>query len=216
MRFSKRLLAIFAIVGLSWFGYSGHTEYRAQQQGVDRSSTTVLASVLVPVRRGPLVPISRDLFRPSLAIQVDPVIPSPTPTSIPTPTPAAARAAASRRLSVANTEQATRQPVGAGASPSANPIVAGPGSREDYRSYAFGLVPTTEQRACLDKLWTAESHWRVTARNPRSTAFGIAQVLGETSRDPLVQIRNGLHYISARYPGGACYAWAHEKRYGWY
>ena len=35
---------------------------------------------------------------------------------------------------------------------------------------------------CLEALWQKESNWRPLADNPKSTAFGIAQMLGEESR----------------------------------
>ena len=49
-----------------------------------------------------------------------------------------------------------------------------------------------EQFICLDEIWTRESHWNHKADNPRSTAYGIAQMLGEDSKLPYVQIDNGL------------------------
>jgi resuscitation-promoting factor RpfB len=73
---------------------------------------------------------------------------------------------------------------------------------------------------CLESLWQKESNWRPKADNPKSTAFGIAQMLNETSTDPMVQIDNGLRYIEHRY-GNPCKAWEawqeRDKRgVGWY
>lgn len=73
---------------------------------------------------------------------------------------------------------------------------------------------------CLLNLWTKESNWRPLADNKKSTAYGIAQVLGETSSDPIVQINNGLKYIEYRY-GSPCEAWKawqerDKKGIGWY
>jgi hypothetical protein len=55
-------------------------------------------------------------------------------------------------------------------------------------------------------LWGKESAWNPKADNPNSTAFGIAQMLGEDSTNPYVQISNGLRYIEHRYsnPCAAC------------
>ena len=73
---------------------------------------------------------------------------------------------------------------------------------------------------CLLNLWEKESHWNPKADNPTSTAFGIAQRLGEKSTDPITQINNGLKYIEYRY-GSPCNAWLawkarDAKGIGWY
>jgi hypothetical protein len=72
-----------------------------------------------------------------------------------------------------------------------------------YAYLAFGWKG--DERACLISLWTRESRFDHYARplnakgEPRSSAFGIAQHLGEKSRDPATQILRGLRYISYRY-----------------
>jgi flagellar biosynthesis GTPase FlhF len=80
------------------------------------------------------------------------------------------------------------------------------------------------QFSCLDKLWTKESNWRVTADNPTSSAYGIAQALpgnrmaayGKDWRtNPVTQIKWGLDYIENRH-GSPCGAWAHSRAKGWY
>jgi len=90
--------------------------------------------------------------------------------------------------------------------------------------YAHMKVPSKAQFACLDKLWTQESHWNAKALNKSSGAFGIAQFLPTTwgnynfeykPTSPMKQIDYGLHYISRRY-GSPCAAWRHEMRFGWY
>ena len=73
---------------------------------------------------------------------------------------------------------------------------------------------------CLESLWQKESNWRPKADNPKSSAFGIAQMLNEKSTDPFTQIDNGLRYIEHRY-GNPCSAWEawkeRDKRgVGWY
>lgn len=68
---------------------------------------------------------------------------------------------------------------------------------------------------CLNILWGKESAWNPMADNPDSTAFGVAQILGEKSKDPMIQIRNGLKYIEHRYDN-PCNAWEFWKRNKWY
>lgn len=74
---------------------------------------------------------------------------------------------------------------------------------------------SSRQYVCLVKLWNRESHWNYKADNPTSTAYGIGQLLTETSRLPDVQIRNGIRYISYRY-GLPCAAWLHWQHHYWY
>lgn len=80
------------------------------------------------------------------------------------------------------------------------------------------------QFGCLDRLWTRESEWRVTARNPSSGAYGIPQSLpasklatagSDWRTSARTQIRWGLGYIDERY-GSPCAAWAHSQSHGWY
>ena len=82
-----------------------------------------------------------------------------------------------------------------------------------YASAGWGW--TGKQTECLITLWTRESRLDHLADNPRSTAYGIAQRLGETSRDPDIQILKGLRYIAKRY-GTPCDSLRHHNRYGWY
>lgn len=44
-----------------------------------------------------------------------------------------------------------------------------------------------------------ESSWNPNAQNPTSTAYGLFQMLTETSADPAVQAANGMTYIANRY-----------------
>lgn len=71
------------------------------------------------------------------------------------------------------------------------------------------------QVKCLNALWGKESAWNHLADNPASTAFGIAQMLGEVSTSPMKQINNGLRYIKHRY-GQPCNAWKFWQRNKWY
>ena len=81
-----------------------------------------------------------------------------------------------------------------------------------------------QQYACLDQIWTHESHWNSKAANRKSTAYGIPQFLNETwsnynypvrPSDPLVQVKAGLRYITKSY-STPCKAWAFWQRHGWY
>jgi len=80
------------------------------------------------------------------------------------------------------------------------------------------------QMACLDKLWTSESHWNFRAHNYRSGAQGIAQALPPTKMEiistdwrhnPVTQIKWGLSYIKSRY-GTPCKAYAKKRVRGYY
>jgi hypothetical protein len=68
---------------------------------------------------------------------------------------------------------------------------------------------------CLNEIWTHESHWNSKAKNPHSTAMGIAQLITETNPKPTQQIRDGMRYVVYRY-GTPCKAWAFWKRNYWY
>lgn len=75
---------------------------------------------------------------------------------------------------------------------------------------------TRGEARCLDRLIHAESRYRIDAKNPRSSAYGLFQLLKLKPGTPLAeQWERGDRYIKARY-GTACKAWAHHKRYGWY
>jgi hypothetical protein len=88
-----------------------------------------------------------------------------------------------------------------------------------YAYLAFGWEG--RERECLIALWTRESRFDNHARpldgagRPRSSAFGIAQHLGETSRDPATQILRGLRYISHRHDT-PCRADAFQRRNNYY
>ena len=86
--------------------------------------------------------------------------------------------------------------------------------------YGFG----ESQFACLDSLWTRESHWNYKAHNYSSGAHGIAQalpaekmsVVGTDWRtNPVTQIRWGIRYITMRYDT-PCKAWSFFKSRNYY
>jgi len=73
-----------------------------------------------------------------------------------------------------------------------------------------------EQAKCLVKLWTLESRFDHLAKNSKgSSAYGIAQLLKEKSKEPAIQILRGLRYIEHRYDN-PCRAYRAHLRKGWY
>lgn len=94
-------------------------------------------------------------------------------------------------------------------------------NRKMAKAYArAGFGWTGDQWVCLRTLWTSESRFDSKADNPKSSAFGIAQLLREKETDPALQILKGLRYISHRY-GTPCQArafWKKQKSRGnpWY
>ena len=73
----------------------------------------------------------------------------------------------------------------------------------------------TEWKA-LKKLWTAESNWRHEAKNPKSTAYGIAQVLNTPEGTPAPQqVARGLAYIKHRYEKPSA-AWSFHRKHYYY
>lgn len=90
------------------------------------------------------------------------------------------------------------------------------------KSYAKALISAqyetwgaSEFRA-LAKLWGKESAWDHTADNPKSSAYGIPQLLKLKPGTPAPeQIARGLAYIQHRY-GKPSIAWAHWRKHKWY
>ena len=88
-------------------------------------------------------------------------------------------------------------------------------SKENYKIYAHLKLLDDKQYRCLVTLWRLESNWSPTAKNPKSSARGIPQLLKMTERNPYKQIDLGLKYIAHRY-GNPCKALDHHKRVGHY
>lgn len=82
-----------------------------------------------------------------------------------------------------------------------------------YASAGWGW--TGKEYICLHDLWMRESRWDHLAQNPESSAFGIAQRIGETDTRPRIQILRGLRYIEFRY-GSPCRAIAYHNKHGHY
>ena len=99
----------------------------------------------------------------------------------------------------------------------------------DYQRYAVDkLVERNEleQYSCLYELWMRESNWRSEARNRKSGALGIAQLMPQTwvnikikpTPDGYKQVDAGLIYINQHYgkTNAICRAYAHHLAKGWY
>ena len=86
---------------------------------------------------------------------------------------------------------------------------------ESYKLYAHMKIGNDKQYRCLVDLWTMESHWNSKANNPKSSAYGIPQLLHMKSTNAYVQIDKGIAYITKRYKV-SCKALAHHKRKGHY
>ena len=72
------------------------------------------------------------------------------------------------------------------------------------------------QRKCITLLFTKESRFDHLAKNMQgSSAFGIAQMLNEKSKDPAIQILRAYRYIEYRYCT-PCKALLHHQRKNWY
>ena len=85
----------------------------------------------------------------------------------------------------------------------------------NYKLYAHIKLHNANEYHCLVMLWDKESRWNPRADNPKSTAYGIPQLLKLKAKDPYIQIDLGLKYIKHRY-GKVCKALEHHKRTGHY
>ena len=88
-------------------------------------------------------------------------------------------------------------------------------SIEAYKLYAHMMVGSDKQYRCLVELWDRESHWNPKADNPKSSAYGIPQLLRMRTTNPYRQIELGIKYITKRY-GNSCVALARHKKVGHY
>ena len=84
-----------------------------------------------------------------------------------------------------------------------------------YKLYAHMKVLDAKEYRCLELLWHNESRWNPRADNPKSSAWGIPQLLKYKEKDPYKQIDQGLKYIKHRYKT-VCKAWVHHKKTGHY
>ena len=87
---------------------------------------------------------------------------------------------------------------------------------QHYKQYAFIELNDVDEYYCIEQLWHKESRWSPTAKNARSSAYGIPQLLNMKEPNPFRQIDKGLRYIEHRYQGSPCKALQHHKIKGWY
>lgn len=89
---------------------------------------------------------------------------------------------------------------------------------EAYKLYAHMKLSDDKQYRCLVTLWRLESKWNPKAKNPKSSAFGIPQLLKMTETNPYKQIDLGLKYITHHklYKGDTCKALNKHKKVGHY
>jgi hypothetical protein len=99
---------------------------------------------------------------------------------------------------------------------------AGGGAMRDLGRQIAASMGVGNQFAAIDSIFTRESGWNPTAKNPTSTAFGIPQFLASTRaqypgnwNDPAHQIRSGIQYQEDRYgsPNAANAFW---NKHHWY
>ena len=89
-------------------------------------------------------------------------------------------------------------------------------AREVTKIKVFSIYNSKYQWEALEELWDRESRWDYTASNPKSTAYGIPQLLKMNPRTPMVkQIDLGLKYIQHRYKTPIRALEFHNKN-GWY
>ena len=85
---------------------------------------------------------------------------------------------------------------------------------KDYAQAGFGW--SGRESECLLALWTSESRFDNYAKNQRgSSAYGIAQLLGEKDSRAEYQILRGLKYISKRHKS-PCKAWDFFVKHKYY
>ena len=89
---------------------------------------------------------------------------------------------------------------------------------ESYKLYAHMKLLNDKQYRCLVTLWNLESKWNPKADNPKSSAYGIPQLLNMTETNPYKQIDLGIKYITHHkiYKGDTCKALDRHKRIGHY
>jgi hypothetical protein len=90
------------------------------------------------------------------------------------------------------------------------------------RSYARSMV-SVEEYVALHELIMRESSWNPDARNRKSTAYGLGQLIDQTwkdvgiekSDDFRIQLIAAHKYVMMRY-GSWVKALEHHKQHGWY
>lgn len=83
---------------------------------------------------------------------------------------------------------------------------------------------TKKSAHCLKAIFQLESHTNPNAKNPRSSARGVGQLLKGTyksiglkhSEDGLAQTVAAISYVGRKFNGNFCKALAHQQSKGWY
>lgn len=89
-------------------------------------------------------------------------------------------------------------------------------AKQIARGKVLSIYRSNHEWRSLYKLWDRESRWDYQADNPRSSAYGIPQMLQMPEDTPMTrQIDLGLKYIKARY-GSPSRALAFHNANGWY
>jgi len=89
-------------------------------------------------------------------------------------------------------------------------------AKQIARGKVLATYKSNHEWKSLFVLWDKESKWDYTADNPRSSAYGIPQMLNMPKDTPMVkQIDLGLKYIKHRY-GTPSKALAFHNRHGYY
>ena len=87
---------------------------------------------------------------------------------------------------------------------------------DKYKVYIHLKVLSYNEFRCIEKLWTKENRlWDPYAKNPKSSAYGIPQLLKLKERNPYVQMDLGYKYIVHRYKT-PCKALAFHVKRGYY
>jgi hypothetical protein len=97
----------------------------------------------------------------------------------------------------------------------ASQAISTPRDKENYKLYAHIKLLNAKQYRCLEILWMRESKWDPRADNPKSSAFGIPQMLKMKELDPFKQIDLGLKYITHKH-STPCKALHFHNQRGWY
>ena len=95
---------------------------------------------------------------------------------------------------------------------------------DKYKIYIHLKVLNYNEFRCIEKLWTKENRlWNPYAKNPKSSAYGIPQLLKLKERNPYVQMDLGYKYLLHRYSkrgkdvaNAACNALAFHSKHGYY
>jgi len=87
---------------------------------------------------------------------------------------------------------------------------------DKYKIYIHLKVVSNTEYLCINALWSKENRlWDPYAKNKKSSAFGIPQLLKMKETNPYLQMDLGYKYIVHRYKT-PCKALAFHSKRGWY